>query len=187
MIQLTSIFAASYLQPLAGSRRPSSARAETSLRIPLLCDDVGSVLQHCSSQPGRRPVETEPRGHRPKHDQLKQASLTRFHLESATSKILCGLELDTWTAYKQFRAQLSGSHLGDRYSGSIASSTVALNFLTPSFCGFLIRLMSCLGLGDFCGGRYEYGLLRRSICGVVSKEDALKCASGWYSLKGSNV
>jgi hypothetical protein len=36
------------------------------LRIPLLCgldvelDDVGSVLQHCSLQPGRRLVETEP-------------------------------------------------------------------------------------------------------------------------------
>jgi hypothetical protein len=65
-------------------------------------DHVGSsVLQHGSSQPGRRLVETVPQRRRPKRDYLKQASLTRCHLESATSKILlCGLEMDTtWTVH----------------------------------------------------------------------------------------
>lgn len=76
-----------------------------------------------------------------------------------------------WTAHKQFPAQSSGLCLTDRYSRSIASSTEALNFLALCFCFFLIRLISCLGLGDFCWGRHEYGL-RRSVGGVVSEEGA---------------
>lgn len=41
------------------------------------------------------------------------------------------------------------------------------------FCGFWIPLLSCLEPEGFEGGRYEYGLLRRSIPGVVPKDAAL--------------
>ena len=85
---------------------------------------------------------------------------------------------------REIRAHLSSPPLGERYSRSTASSTVALNFLTPSFCGFLTRLMFCLGLGDFCWGLYEYGLLRRSMSGVISKEEDLQSVLAW-SLKWS--
>ena len=113
----------------------------------------------------------------------RQPSLD-FILRVLQAKYYVDYSWDTRTAHIQFRAQLSGSCLGDRYSWSIASSTLALNFLTPSFCGFLIRLIPCLGFGDFCWGRYKYGLVRRSISGVFSEEGALQYALAWYSRMG---